>query len=387
MTGQVITVSSHTNLLYSADKVLAIKNGEVIDQGPGKALFHGIFADDTAPKAPDDTVDQTREAAGSAAAVALAKKAGETLTVREAKSTGAVKRSVYRAYFHAAYPSLGGRKVMLMIFIAYAIGQAARVFCDLWIAWWGEVVDRGGLHVDNSTHNAASSGGVPNALLSRVDDAHFWILSLGMLNIGNMVLALIRSLLCAALSVWSSREIHRRAVSSLLKAPLLYFQENPPGRIMNKLSTDLHRVDCILPDMLYQFLDNLFILISAVILVFIALPWLLLILVVVLPFFWFIQRLYRGTSRELLRLDGLTKSPIYSAFSEMVMNRVTIRAFEAQEMFFSRALRLHDKHLKIAVTVKMLERWVSNWLNFTVRTFCPSLYARAHQNAANVGSW
>ena len=35
---------------------------------------------------------------------------------------------------------------------------------------------------------------------------------------------------------------------------------------MNRFSTDLHRTDTLLPDTLYQFLDNVFVLVSAVVL-------------------------------------------------------------------------------------------------------------------------
>jgi ABC-type multidrug transport system fused ATPase/permease subunit len=39
------------------------------------------------------------------------------------------------------------------------------------------------------------------------------------------------------------------------------------------------------------------------------------------------QSYYRKTSRELKRLDGTTRSPIYSGFQEMLAGLETIRAF------------------------------------------------------------
>jgi ATP-binding cassette subfamily C (CFTR/MRP) protein 10 len=42
------------------------------------------------------------------------------------------------------------------------------------------------------------------------------------------------------------------------------------------------------------------------------------------------QKYYRATSRELRRLDGISRSPIYTSFSEALEGAATIRAFRAQ---------------------------------------------------------
>ena len=114
-----------------------------------------------------------------------------------------------------------------------------------------------------------------------------------------------------------------------LSAPLLYFQRNPTGRTLNRFSTDLHKVDLLLPDVLYQFLDNVFILIASFAIAFASVPWLLLLL---LPSAWaysFISTLYRQTSRELLRIEGVSKSPIFSQFARTLSIRTTVRAYAA----------------------------------------------------------
>ena len=64
----------------------------------------------------------------------------------------------------------------------------------------------------------------------------------------------------------------------------------------------------------YQFLDNAFILASALILSVVAVPWLLLMVPVIVGCFYKIQALYRASARELLRLDGALKSPIFQLF-------------------------------------------------------------------------
>ena len=45
------------------------------------------------------------------------------------------------------------------------------------------------------------------------------------------------------------------------------------------------------------------------------------------------QRYYVSSSRELKRLDGISRSPIYNHFTETLNGSITIRAFGATERF------------------------------------------------------
>jgi hypothetical protein len=54
-------------------------------------------------------------------------------------------------------------------------------------------------------------------------------------------------------------------------------------------------------------------------------------------------------SRELYRIEGITKSPILSYFSETVIGLTTVRAYHKTEYF----MKIHAKNLNINRKVQL----------------------------------
>lgn len=57
-------------------------------------------------------------------------------------------------------------------------------------------------------------------------------------------------------------------------------------------------------------------------------------------FFW--QRYYLSSARELMRMNGTTKAPIVNNLGETVSGAMTVRAFEKVSMFKRKNLHLVD---------------------------------------------
>ena len=75
-----------------------------------------------------------------------------------------------------------------------------------------------------------------------------------------------------------------------------------------------------------------------------------------LHFFW-VQIFYVATSRQLRRLDSVTRSPIYSHFSETVSGLSVIRAFEHQQRFLKQSETAIDTNQKCVFSWITSNRW------------------------------
>ena len=90
-------------------------------------------------------------------------------------------------------------------------------------------------------------------------------------------------------------------------------------------------------------------------------PWILLAFPVVGVYYYKISSYYRSSTRELQRLDSVSKSPVYAAFTESLNGASTIQAMDAVGRFE----RQQDERFDLNLKPQFLLQAVSNW--FAVR--------------------
>ena len=166
-------------------------------------------------------------------------------------------------------------------------------------------------------------------------------------------------------------------LDAVLRAPVAFFDATPSGRLLNRFSSDLSSIDDEVMDELFLMVDAACALAAVVAVVVCLAPWLTLAWAPVLAVTYGIARRYLATSRELKRLDSTTRSPLYTAFSELLEGLSTIRAFGRGRLFAAKNDRALDAH-----TAAELALWVSNrWLVFRLQVvsacvfFSVGLYA------------
>jgi ABC-type multidrug transport system fused ATPase/permease subunit len=153
---------------------------------------------------------------------------------------------------------------------------------------------------------------------------------LGGLIGGAFVLSTARdwSFFCAILR--STRKLHDKMTLAVIKAPVLFFDTNPAGRIMNRFSKDIGGMDDLLP-MQFNFafvlcLKVIAILILAVVVNF----WIICAIIPIGILFFYISRYYLKTARELKRMEAIRCSPIYAHVVETLAGLEVIRTSNMQ---------------------------------------------------------
>ena len=138
----------------------------------------------------------------------------------------------------------------------------------------------------------------------------------------------------------SSEKLHDRMATSVVQAPVLFFDTNPSGRIMNRFSKDIGSMDDMLPyDILYAVNLSLYAL-AAFLLPAGTNVWLVLAACPVVATVLYISRYYLKSSRELKRLEAVRCSPVYSHISETILGLEVIRASRMGPHFLKKFYRL-----------------------------------------------
>ncbi|NXF15449.1 MRP7 protein, partial [Rhodinocichla rosea] len=263
----------------------------------------------------------------------------------EEKKEGAVAFQVYKAYWMAM-----GSCLAVSILFSLFLMQASRNISDWWLSYWISSISQ-----TANTSVMACSASLPSpelllfstaGLVSPIQDldktpaapngsadVKFYLIVYGSIAGANSLFTIIRAFLFAYGALRAASVIHDRLLQRVLKATVTFFDSTPTGRILNRFSSDLYCVDDSLPFILNIFLANIYGLLGMLVIMTYGLPWIGLVLLPLAVVYFFIQRYYRFTSRELKRLHSITLSPIYTHFSETLSGLSTIRAMRATKRF------------------------------------------------------
>uniref|UniRef100_A0A670ZSU0 ABC-type glutathione-S-conjugate transporter n=1 Tax=Pseudonaja textilis TaxID=8673 RepID=A0A670ZSU0_PSETE len=284
---------------------------------------------------------------------------GQRLIDKEAVETGKVKLFTYLRYFRAI-----GWGLSICILISN-IGQAASfIGFNLWLSDW----TNDALHYQNETYPVTRDVrvGIYGTL------GLFLLIATGLTSFG---------------AIRASRVMHEQLLSNILRVPMSFFDSTPTGRIMNRFAKDIFTVDETIPISLRSWMSCFFMILSTLVIICIATPYFAIITLLLGILYYFILQFYVATSRQLRRLDSVTRSPIYSHFGETVSGLSVIRAFGHQERFLQHNEKIVDVNQKSVYSWLVSNRWLAVRLelvgNLTV--FFAALLAVFVKNSLNSG--
>ncbi|XP_015175308.1 PREDICTED: multidrug resistance-associated protein 1 isoform X5 [Polistes dominula] len=251
---------------------------------------------------------------------ALQPKKGEKLIEVEKAETGSVKWKVYSHYFKSI-----GWFLSISTIIMNAVFQSFSIGSNVWLSKWSD---------DNMTS-------VNGTIVNEESRRDMYLGVYGALGFGQAMASFFCDL-APQLGCWlAARQMHIMMLRAVMRAPLTFFDTTPTGRIISRFAKDVDILDTSLPPQISDSIYCLFEVIATLFVISFSTPEFVAVIVPIGFVYYFIQRFYVATSRQLKRLESISRSPIYSHFSESVTGAQTIRAFGVQDRF------IHESESKV----------------------------------------
>nr|AKC42147.1 ABCC4 [Petromyzon marinus] len=370
-----VLVTHQLQFLQEATHIIVLKEGHVTARGTFSELlrsgvdFTTLLRHDDHEE-PDDIVPGDHRhgnskrtlssATSDSSIVSDSKEEGVPVGVMEEhRAQGNVGFSVYKRYFRA-----GASIAMLLLLLAVNVGATVLyVLQDWWLSYWAtqqEVVMKW-----NATGTLNETAGPqPDPL-----DLSYYIGIYAGVTLGVVLLGMARCLLFLKVLVTASRVLHNRMFSSVLRAPVYFYDVNPIGRVLNRFSKDIGQMDDLLPITFLDFAQTSLQIVGAMSVAVGVVPWVMIPVVPLLVVFFLLRRYYLLTARNIKRLEATARSPVFSHLSSSLQGLPVVRAFHVQRHFQSTFDSLQDVHTEAWFLFLTTSRWLAVRLDLLCAVF------------------
>lgn len=267
------------------------RNGNTSVEQPKSALIH------TADHVNENGLDKSQENSKSDRSAKLIKE--------EERETGRVSLHVYKLYCTEAYGWWG----VIAVLLIGILWQGAQMGSDYWLAY------------ETSEKRITSFN--PSIFIGIY--AGFAFIS--------VLFVIVRVILITVMGLKTAQIFFSQILHSILHAPMAFFDTTPSGRILSRGSADQSNLDVLIP-LFFNFAIVMVLTLIGIIVITCQNAWPTVFLLIPLGWLniWF-RGYYIATSRELTRLDSITKAPVIHHFSESITGIMTIRSFNKQNNF------------------------------------------------------
>ncbi|CAJ0826330.1 1757_t:CDS:10, partial [Entrophospora sp. SA101] len=258
----------------------------------------------------------------------------DAIIVKEEAAKGSVQWSVYKAYAEScSTPAVVFYLTMLII------AQGAQIGTNVFLKYWSSQNDN--------------------------DNVLIYLGLYGMIGLLYSVLTIIQTIILLVFcTIRAARKLHEDMLNSVVRSPTSFFDTTPLGRILNRFSKDQYTIDEVLPRTFAGYFRTIFYVLATILVIAFSTPLFIIVIVPMIFVYRYIQVYYLSTSRELKRLDSVTRSPIYAHFQETLGGVTTIRAYQQTDRFIEENENRLDENQKAYFPSISCNRWLAVRLEF-----------------------
>lgn len=353
----IVLVTHQVDFLHNVDLILVMRDGMIVQSGKYDELlnagtdFASLVAahessmelvengapthesmDDTFKPSDKSITNQEKSNGETSTMSPKAEKGSSKLIKDEERETGQVSLNVYKTYITEAW----GWSGVIGVLLVALLWQGSLMTSDYWLSF------------STSAENAAS-----------FSSSLFIGVYVG-IAVVSVILITVRAFLVTNWGLQTAQIFFKQILNSILHAPMSFFDTTPSGRILSRASSDQTNIDLFLPFFM-GLTVSMYITVLSILIVIIQVSWPTLVFII--PLGW-LNIWYRGyfiaTSRELTRLDSITKAPVIHHFSETIQGVMTIRCFKKEESFSQENINRVDASL----TMDFHNNGSNEWMGF-----------------------
>ncbi|KAJ8031340.1 Multidrug resistance-associated protein 4 [Holothuria leucospilota] len=378
----VILITHQLQYLHTVDKIVILKEGEMVDCGTYDELqkkgidFAALLKEyeDETEEADEDTAGKlsrtqsvtSRESeAASPEDVAFTDDYSE-VERKETKKEGTVNRRVYSEFFRA-----GGTLPSLFCFMVFNFAaQVFFVLSDWWLSEWAYIEENCSLQfdADRCLNEPAVLGNFTDFRVDKIGRPFFFYIFTVFIVL-LIIFAFTRTVWLFFILVTASKNLHNQMFKAVIRTPMQFFDTNPIGRILNRFSKDIGFMDELLPITIADFNAIAVQTLAILITICIFNPLVLIFTVPLIILFAFVRSYFLATSRDVKRIEGVCRSPVFSHLSSTLQGLTTVRAFHAQNRFVAKFDMYQDVHTESWFTFLATTRWFGIMLDWMTAIF------------------
>ncbi|KAG9126425.1 hypothetical protein FRC07_003485 [Ceratobasidium sp. 392] len=376
----IVLVSHHVQLVApGASYVVALDNGRVLFAGLQaefigsdvmKGISHSTDADANQPAPEETTIEEAAnqvhessssdngsgaesdaatlvkshrleesdlEASSSTATVpadsTTVKKTPRKLIEDEARAVGRVKKEIWQTYFNAC----GSYIYWTLFSIILLAGSLTPVLENGWLRYW-------------SSHSGKPDNKGP-----------LWYLSIyaGVTVLG-IIVQTLRWFVLYDGSIRASTVLYKRLLEAVLFANIRFHDTVNRGRLLNRFGKDFEGLDSSIADNLGRtIMYGLSVAVTFITVTYVGGLRFFILASIMGMLYYNVSKVYGQTSRDMRRLDSVTRSPLYSIYGETIAGVTVIRAFGASSTFLRDMLRCVDTNASPYFGMWSVNRWLS----------------------------
>lgn len=346
----ILLVTHQVDFLHNVDRILVMRDGMVVQSGKYNELLESgtdfqslVAAHETSmqlvetettdpgkksaqhPKSPREENGEENSLIRHESEVGTSK-----LTQEEEREIGKIGVHVYKVYATEAFGWWGVVAVILLSLL----WQGSQMSSDYWLSY------------ETAAERAASF------------NPSLFIEVYAIIATVSFFLILVRILFTSIMGLKTAQIFFKQILHSILHAPMSFFDTTPSGRILSRASSDQTNIDVFIP-FIMSITVAMYMTLLSIIIITCQYAWPTIFLLIPLGWlnFWY-RGYYLATSREMTRLDSITKAPVIHHFSESISGVMTIRCFRKQQMFCQENVGRVDGNLRMDFHNNASNEWL-----------------------------